>query len=136
MPLVHAKWSAKRQPLPKSVTVFLYGGFGDTIMKLAAIRNLPSDIQIQLVASRKHEALLDLVSGENIRRFAVRSWKDLFRLRSQVNRQSLFLFQSPLFEIYLIYLLLGLSCGCGFVGDRSAFRAIGWGGVTHHQPLP
>ena len=126
--LVHAKWSAKRQALPKSVTVFLYGGFGDTIMKLAAIRNLPLDIEIQLIASRKHEALLDLVSGKNIRQFVVRSWKDLFRLRSQVNRQSLFLFQSPLFEIYVIYLLLGLSCGYGFVGDRSAFRAIALGG--------
>lgn len=125
VPLVHAKLSVKRQALPSSITVFLYGGFGDTMMKLAAIRNLPPDIEIQLVASRKHEALLDLVSGRNIRRFVVRSWKDLFRLRFQINRESLFLFQSPLFEIYLIYWVLGLSCGYGFIGDRSAFRAIG-----------
>lgn len=125
VPLIHAKLSPKRRALPKSITVFLYGGFGDTMMKLAAIRNLPADVDIQLVVSRKHEALLGLVSGNNITRFVIRSWKDLFRLRLQINRKSLFLFQSPLFEIYLIYLVLGFSCGYGFIGDRSAFRAIG-----------
>lgn len=124
-PRIHCLLSMKSKDLPKSVTLFLYGGFGDTVMKLASIRNLPKDIEVQLIASEKHATLLNLVVGENIKSYVADSPGSLFKLRSRINRKSLFLFQSPLFEIYLIYLVLGLSRGYGFIGNRAVLRTIG-----------
>lgn len=134
LPRIHCLLSLRSEDLPKSVTLFLYGGFGDSIMKLASIRNLSKDIEVQLIASEKHATLLDLVVGENIKSYVADSPGSLFKLRSRINRQSLFLFQSPLFEIYLIYLVLGLSCGYGFIGNRATLRTIGFKRTV--APLP
>lgn len=125
-PRIHSACVPKKAKLPQSVTLFFYGGFGDTIMKLASISHLPESIEIQLIASKKHAPLLDLVAGENIQRYVIDSIGSLFAMRSRINKKSLFVFQSPLFEIYLIFLVLGLKQGFGFVGNRAALRGIGF----------
>lgn len=126
VPVAHSLLKPKSIHIPKSVTVFLYGGFGDTIMKLSSLRNLSADTEIQIIYTKKQAAFVENVIGLGIQKFCIRSVWDIFYIRRSINKSSLFLFHSPLFEIYLLFLCFGFRYGYGYVGNRKRFRGIGF----------
>ena len=126
VPIAHSLLKTDAVHGPKSITIFLYGGFGDTIMKLSSLRNLSADTEIQIICTKKQAKFVENVIGSGIRKFCIRSICDIFNARRSINKSSLFLFHSPLFEVYLLFLCLGFRYGYGYVGDRKKFRGIGF----------
>ena len=125
--ILHAAISTREQEVFNEVAIFLYGGFGDSVMKLHSLSSLSSAYDLRVFATKKQYGFAKTIISKNsnviIHKIELSS---ILSIRRQVKKSKLLLLShSPRYEFYLLSILFGISSIFGFIGDRSRLRSIG-----------
>lgn len=102
---------------------FLYGGIGDIVMQIYFINEINISDQILICELNKSDLIKKLVTKNIVLITYKKSelFNDMLRIKKLMPNNGVFIFFSPIYEVFIIYLILNIKNYFGILIDYKYF---------------
>ena len=112
---------------PESFVFFLYGGIGDAILVISLINKISEFCEVVVLCDKRLEKISFLFhSNVSIIKYNKKGFiRQSFKIKRKISKKSIFVHHTPVIELYLIKVMLGIPRSIGYISDYSKINSIG-----------